>query len=556
MQHFIDVVVEGVDWSPRWRGLALAAMLLAATGSRVSAAPQACAGDRNGDGQVSIAELVAAVNESLNGCPAQGPCLSDLDRDGRVEISDIIRAVRSALDGCLTTTPKLVAGKTATASGTCQEVDVALTVQGTGTPVTERLPLDVMLVFDRSGSMDDEGGNPPQPISDAKQAAKILVNELDAATDRAALTSFATDATLDRALTSNFNSVKTAIDALQADGFTNIGGGVQVGQAQLAINGRPAPAVRVMVVLSDGVANRTAGGTECPIEPSAPNVCTQSAVNQAATAKAAGTVVFTIGLNLENLPPATETVARNTLQSMASNADSYFESPSGSDLDGIFEEIANMITNIAGTNVVVTDILPSAVQFIPGSATPAPLSIAGQTLTWNLGLISIGDTVTIRFRVRLDPLQANQLVDVYPDSRVDYSNYEGTSASAPFPETRITVPGCPTPTRTASSTATASATRTRTSTATVTPPISPTPTRTPSSTASATPTITRTPTRTSTNTASPTPSSTPTRTGTATATPTSTPTRTGTATATPTSTPTRTGTATATPTNTPTRTGT
>lgn len=339
--------------------------------------------------------------------------------------------------------------KQAVASATCQEADVTLHVVGTGEPTVNRNPIDLMIVFDRSGSMDDAGGNPVEPISSAKTAAKSLVDELDVSIDRAGLVSFSSSATENRSLLSTFAQVKTSIDGLTASGNTNIGDGVFDAQAEFAQNGRGAPAVRVMVVLSDGVANRAQNGTDCATTPTAPTTCTIDAVNQATTAKAAGTVVYTIGLNLINLAPATQTVARSTLQAMASSTDKYFEAPTIAELQGVFDAIATSITNIAGTNVVITDILPADVHYIPGSAVPAPTSVDGQTLTWNLGIISIGDDEVVTFRVSLDPVSANQLVDVYPDSRVDYVPVEGGSASVPFPETRVTALVCPTPTTSA-----------------------------------------------------------------------------------------------------------
>ena len=69
--------------------------------------------------------------------------------------------------------PRLDTSKDAVALEQCQEAKVTLQVTGAGDPVTERLPLDVMLVLDRSGSMSG------QPISDAKSAAKSLVDQLD-----------------------------------------------------------------------------------------------------------------------------------------------------------------------------------------------------------------------------------------------------------------------------------------------------------------------------------------------------------------------------------------
>jgi Mg-chelatase subunit ChlD len=395
---------------------------------------------------------------------------------------------------CLATTPAaaappaLATGKIATAGGDCQRADVTLQVSGVGDAVTERLPLDVMIVFDRSGSMAGTA------ITDAKAAANLLIGELDNSIDRVGLTSFATTPLLNSALTNGFGAVTTAINGLNANGSTNIGGGVNTGQAEMASHGRAAPTVRVMVVLSDGVANIATNGTVCATNPTAPTTCTNDAIAQAATAKAAGTIVFSIGLNLGNLASNVATVARNTLRSMATDADKYFESPSSSALDDIFQEIANQVTNLAGSNAIVTDILPAGVTYLAGSATPAPSSVSGQTLTWNLGIIAIGQMQSISFTVVLDSADPNQLVDVFPDSRVDYTNYLGQSASAAFPQTFVSVTACPTPTPTDTPTV-------PTPTATDTPTAEDTPTDTPLPTDTETPMPSSTPTHTAPPTA-------------------------------------------------------
>ncbi len=60
-----------------------------------------CAGDCDGDGVVSIAELVRAVNIAL-GSADVGTCVAaDRDDDGMVAINELIRAVNSALQGCV-----------------------------------------------------------------------------------------------------------------------------------------------------------------------------------------------------------------------------------------------------------------------------------------------------------------------------------------------------------------------------------------------------------------------------------------------------------------------
>jgi Ca2+-binding EF-hand superfamily protein len=63
-----------------------------------TAAP--CDGDCNRDGQVTVNELITAVNIALgtldvSSCPA-----ADRNGDGEVTVSELIRAVNRALVGC------------------------------------------------------------------------------------------------------------------------------------------------------------------------------------------------------------------------------------------------------------------------------------------------------------------------------------------------------------------------------------------------------------------------------------------------------------------------
>jgi hypothetical protein len=59
----------------------------------------ACPGDLNGDGTVTINEIITAVNAALNGCAAD-PCPGDLNGDQVVTVDEIIKAVNAALQGC------------------------------------------------------------------------------------------------------------------------------------------------------------------------------------------------------------------------------------------------------------------------------------------------------------------------------------------------------------------------------------------------------------------------------------------------------------------------
>ena len=125
---------------------------------------------------------------------------------------------------------------------------------------------DVMLVIDTSGSM---GG---QKLTDAQNGAKALVDTLGPGVN-VGLVEFASSATLVQGLTSDKQTVKDAIDGLSAGGGTDVGDGIDEGQAEIDANGRPG-VPKFMVVLGNG---DTSGGE-----------------NPATNAKNAGTTIYGI----------------------------------------------------------------------------------------------------------------------------------------------------------------------------------------------------------------------------------------------------------------------
>lgn len=99
-----------------------------------------CVGDCNGDGAVSINELVTAVNvalgsRSIDDCPN-----ADGNQDGSVGINELIRAVNNALNGCEVVEPTATATPQASATATSTETATA-TPTATGPTPTPTEPL-------------------------------------------------------------------------------------------------------------------------------------------------------------------------------------------------------------------------------------------------------------------------------------------------------------------------------------------------------------------------------------------------------------------------------
>jgi uncharacterized repeat protein (TIGR01451 family) len=62
--------------------------------------------------------------------------------------------------------------------------------------------------------------------------------------------------------------------------------------------------------------------------------------------------------------------------------------------------IATNTGGVTATNVVITDQLPAFTQLVEGSITPAPAALS--PLTWQIGSLAPGQSVTVRFTVRMN----------------------------------------------------------------------------------------------------------------------------------------------------------
>jgi hypothetical protein len=121
----------------------LAALMAPAAGDGAAfAQADACPGDCNGDGSVSVDELVLHVSIALALVPVDACAAVDIDGDNMVTIDEVVRAVASALNGCPTPTPTATGQPstetpTATASPTVTSTGPADTPSPTETPTVE-----------------------------------------------------------------------------------------------------------------------------------------------------------------------------------------------------------------------------------------------------------------------------------------------------------------------------------------------------------------------------------------------------------------------------------
>jgi hypothetical protein len=98
-QDRVTVALNGADvpFTPAPTATATPTVASTPTATR---GPQQCAGDCNGDGEVSINELILGVNIALGTTAADSCAAFDRDGDGQVTVSELIAGVNSALGGC------------------------------------------------------------------------------------------------------------------------------------------------------------------------------------------------------------------------------------------------------------------------------------------------------------------------------------------------------------------------------------------------------------------------------------------------------------------------
>jgi uncharacterized repeat protein (TIGR01451 family) len=91
--------------------------------------------------------------------------------------------------------------------------------------------------------------------------------------------------------------------------------------------------------------------------------------------------------------------------------------------------VSNNSPQIA-TNVIVTDVIPTEVSYVAGSAS-CPVNVSGSTLTFNLGTLAVGEVVSCAYQIAAPetPFTVAQIYDTVEDGP---SNYQTTSGFGSF----------------------------------------------------------------------------------------------------------------------------
>jgi Mg-chelatase subunit ChlD len=219
-----------------------------------------------------------------------------------------------------------------------------------GAVCTEPVPLDIVIIIDRSGSMGASESGGHERIYYAKLAADNLVDSLTSTGDsllphRIALITFDGDAAEPVNLALNAvttaNDVKLAIDAIPTGGTTYIGPALTAATDQLTTLGRP-NAKKVVILLTDG---RNWGNSDEETATRRANTITQIPALQAAA-----DTIYSIGIGTEGGAVGTDSeLDKPLLQQIAKGPPGrYINVSMASELLDIFQGIITVeLANIS-----------------------------------------------------------------------------------------------------------------------------------------------------------------------------------------------------------------
>jgi Mg-chelatase subunit ChlD len=367
-------------------------------------------------GQVIAWWDAAADAEGRRGIPSDlsvGP-------DGRVYITDAgANEVRAyAIDPRLSPPPppsgegcSFLRDKWASPTRLRLGESTAVTLTVSGTCFEEGQGADIILVVDRSGSMDG------RKMETARAAAMAFVGEIDFQVSRVGLVVFSAGAEMPLGLSNDPGALVESIAGFDPPiGGTNIGAGLQMATTELTSTGRTS-VERIIIVMTDG-------------RPEGDVVDTDLAADQA---KVEGIRIFSIGFGTDVDP--------GLMQRIATAPEDYFFAPGATELSRIYTEIARRITGgVIAETATITDVVPSNMQLMPETVRPAPASIQNKTITWEL----TGVREDIQLGYRVIPLE----IGTWPTNVEAWYRYLdglGIPGRLEFPVPMVIVEGPPEP---------------------------------------------------------------------------------------------------------------
>jgi Mg-chelatase subunit ChlD len=289
------------------------------------------------------------------------------------------------------------------------EVNVTLSVQGR---CPDRMdPMRLAIVFDTSRSMDWG-----YALAAAKQAVLALLGHLDPRLTEVTLVTFADSAALAEPPTRDLLRVGRVVSALQADGDTQMAGGMELARQLLAAPGRDPAARPVLLLVTD--ANPKDATEDALLAARGDGIELDAFIFQA------GQRADPLFLNLFNgsggqalFDPQEEQVRRFAAELVRAVP-----------MTELFEEIR------------ILDDVPANMRYVAGSAQPpAQLDAATGRLSWTLTDVAAADGVGLSYR--LLPLECG-LWPTNVRAVADYRDALGQAGHLDFPVPFVQVERC------------------------------------------------------------------------------------------------------------------
>lgn len=294
-----------------------------------------------------------------------------------------------------------------------------VTLSLTASPKISENPTDIVLVLDRSGSMEGE------PLENMKSGAKKFIDIINEATNetpngnigsgsRIGIVSFAETATQDTQLITSVETLKNAVDALNSGGRTNHADAFSKANALFS----PASSSeKVIVMFTDG--NTTAGMPPAPV---------------AEAIRSAGVTIYCIGLIGD------DGVDVDALNEWASDPDESHVAvtPDDEELEDLFAELAENISKPGATNIVIDEVINDDFRILsiqqPSKGTVSMLN--STALQWKIDALgkTANEGASLEFTVEhiADTSGVKQINDY-----ISYTDDENNTVEFPNPEVTV-----------------------------------------------------------------------------------------------------------------------